>query len=93
MYGWLKELYGVNHMATRKELADLAVKLFDNIDQADQFDPYPMFYHCDKKFLLHLISNMLDSIEQNDGRYTIMSEDELAEVVAKAQKVLGREST
>ena len=46
---------------TKKELAELAVKLFDNIDQADQFDIKDLFYHCDNAFLLYLINCLIHS--------------------------------
>ena len=75
---------------TKNQLAALAINLFDNIDEANQFDPNELFYHCDKAFLLHLIENFLCAIEQNNGLYTTMPEDELSEVVAKARKLLGR---
>lgn len=76
----------------KKELAKLAINLFDNIDQADQFDPYEPFYHLDNEYLIYLIGDFYDIIKQNErfGRdYTTMSEDELEEVMAKARKVLG----
>ena len=79
-------------MATKKELAKLAINLFDNIDQADQFDTYELFEHLDKAFLLRLISEMYDCIQQNKelGRtFYTMSEDEVEEVLAKARKILG----
>lgn len=76
---------------TKNQLATLAINLFDNIDEANQFDPNELFYHCDKAYLLHLIEDFLDTIESNAGRYCLMPEDELAKAVAKAEKLLGRE--
>lgn len=74
---------------SKKELAELAIQLFDNIDQADQFDVYALFYHCDRKYLLWLIEDLLGVIKQNKGRFVLVSEDRLAEIIEEAQKVLG----
>ena len=52
-------------MANKKELAKLAINLFDNIDQADQFDVYELFEHLDKTFLLKLIEDFYNAILQN----------------------------
>ena len=41
----------------KKELADLALRLFGNIDQAEQFNVNELFYHCDNKFLLETIKS------------------------------------
>ena len=76
---------------TKNQLASLAINLFDNIDEANQFDPNELFFHCDKAYLLHLIEDFLDTIERNDGRYCLMPEDELAEAITKAKKLLGRD--
>lgn len=78
-------------MANKKELAKLAVNLFDNIDQADQFDVYELFNHLDNAFLLKLIEDFYNTILQNKelGRtFYTMSEDEVEEVLAKARKIL-----
>lgn len=78
-------------MANKKELAKIAVNLFDNIDQADQFDVYELFNHLDNAFLLKLIEDFYNTILQNKelGRtFYTMSEDEVEEVLAKARKIL-----
>lgn len=78
-------------MANKKELAKLAINLFDNIDQADQFDVYELFYHLDKEFLLKLIEEFYTTILQNKelGRtFYTMSDDEVEDVMAKARKIL-----
>ena len=78
-------------MANKKELAKLAINLFDNIDQADQFDVYELFEHLDKTFLLKLIDDFYNTILQNKalGRsFHTMPDDEVAEVMAKARKIL-----
>lgn len=76
---------------TKNQLAALAINLFDNIDEANQFDANELFYHCDKAYLLHLIEDFLHCIENNDGRYCLLPEYELSEAIAKAKKLLGRE--
>lgn len=84
-------------MATKKELAEIAIRLFNNIDQAEQFDVYELFYHCDKKFLLDLISRLRKEVEYNietDVRRSKLDknigvdEDELEEILATADKLL-----
>ena len=78
-------------MANKKELAKLAINLFDNIDQADQFDVYELFEHLDKTFLLKLIEDFYNAILQNKdlGRtFHTMSDDEVEEILAKARKIL-----
>lgn len=78
-------------MANKKELAKLAISLFDNIDQADQFDPYEPFYHLDNAYLLYLIGDFYDTIKQNErlGQdFTTMPKEELNEIMTKARKIL-----
>lgn len=78
-------------MANKKELAQLAINLFDNIDQADQFNPYEPFYHLDNAYLLYLIGDFYETIKQNKRLgldFTSMSKEELNEVMAKARKIL-----
>lgn len=78
-------------MATKKELAKLAINLFDNIDQADQFDVYELFEHLDKAFLLKIIEEMYEVIQQNKnlGRtFYTMSESEVEDILETTRKVL-----
>lgn len=78
-------------MANKKELAQLAINLFDNIDQADQFDPYEPFYHLDNAYLCKLIGDFYETIKQNKRLgldFTSMTEEELNEVMTKARKIL-----
>ena len=82
---------------TKKELADLAVRLFNNIDQADQFDNYgwieKMFYHVDKAFLLELIEDLRDSVQCNINlgacRFLFDSEEDVEKMLEEARKILG----
>lgn len=81
---------------TKVQLADLAIKLFNNIDHGDQFanggTQDEMFYHCDKQFLLKLIENFMECVEDNKkyAQHNILSdEDELEEMLSEARKVLG----
>jgi Asp-tRNA(Asn)/Glu-tRNA(Gln) amidotransferase C subunit len=79
-------------MATKKELANLAINLFNNIHQADQFDVERMFYHLDNKFLLRLIEEMRDDVLYNiehQHEYILNSEEEITEIFAMVNKVLG----
>ena len=74
---------------TKKELAETAIRLFGNIDQADQFSINDLFLHCDKKFLVKTIYDLLETIEENDGKY-VADTAYIEEFVADAKKVLSR---
>lgn len=77
---------------TKKELANLAINLLDNIDNGDQFDYIELFYHLDNKYLLYLIENFYNTIQTNKRLgldYTTFSEMELEDVMIKTRKVLG----
>lgn len=73
---------------TKQELAELAVQLFNNIDQADQFDVKDLFYHCDNAFLLYLIGELKNTVEDNDGQFQVNSDEELSKILKSANKVL-----
>ena len=78
-------------MATKKELANLAISLFNNLDQAEQFDVDRMFHHLDNKFLLELIEEMKDDVLynlDNNPKHILNSEEEIEEILAKSIKVL-----
>ena len=83
----------------KKELADLAARLFNNIDQADQFDNYgwieKMFYHLDKAFLLELICDLRDSVQSNIdvGAYKVLFDtpEEIEDMLNEVRKVLGED--
>ena len=53
---------------TKKELASIAYTLFNNIDQAEQFDTSSLFYHCDNKFLIQLCKELKDKVIYNIQR-------------------------
>ena len=82
----------------KKELADLAVRLFHNIDQAEQFDVIPLFYHCDNKFLLQIIERLAEAVKDNVAergkRFSMRSEnvsaddEELKEIFALVEQAL-----
>lgn len=82
----------------KKELANLAVRLFHNIDQAEQFDVIPLFYHCDNKFLLktieHLVEAVKDNVDERGKRFSMRGEnisaddEELKEIFALVEKAL-----
>lgn len=74
---------------TKKELADVAIQLFGNIDQSDQFSINDLFYHCDNKYLVYLIYDLLDTIEKNDGRH-VVDKQYIEQFVAEAKEVLSR---
>ena len=53
---------------TKKELASIAYTLYNNIDQAEQFDTSSLFYHCDNKFLIQLCKELKDKVIYNIQR-------------------------
>lgn len=53
---------------TKKELASIAYTLFNNIDQAEQFDISSLFYHCDNKFLISLCKELKSKVLYNIQR-------------------------
>lgn len=82
----------------KKELANLAVRLFNNIDQAEQFDVNELFYHCDNKFLLEIIEGLSETIKENvaergnrfstRGENVSMDDEELKEMFSLVEKAL-----
>lgn len=78
-------------MATKRELANLAIKLFNNLDQAEQFDVDRMFHHLDNKFLLELIKEMNEDVLynlDNQPEHILNSEEEMREIFAMVNKIL-----
>lgn len=78
-------------MATKKELANLAISLFNNLDQAEQFDVDRMFHHLDNKFLLELIEEMKEDVLynlDNQPKYILHNEEEIEKILVKVDKVL-----
>ena len=79
---------------TKKELAELAIRLFNNIDQGDQApDIDEMFRHLDKQHLLKVIGEMKHAVEQNieygNYEYQLNDDDEIEDMLKEARKVLG----
>ena len=82
----------------KKELADLAVRLFHNIDQAEQFEITRLFYHCDNEFLIDIIAELSESVKDNvserhkrfseRGENVCASEKELKEIFALVEQAL-----
>jgi hypothetical protein len=79
----------------KKELAELAIRLFANIDQANQWDNYNMTEQCmrhvDNSFLIYLISHLKDAVEQNvaEGKYLCDDDITIQNALRDARKVLG----
>jgi hypothetical protein len=86
---------GKDSMAkTKQELAELTIRLFNNIDQADQGpDMNEVFRHLDKSHLMTLIKEMKRAVEQNVefGKHELLlnDEDEIEGMLEEARKVLG----
>lgn len=84
---------------TRKQLAELAIRLMGNIDQADQFDNAgwieKLIQHADKACLIELIKDLKHSVECNINldayRFLFDSEEDLQNMLQEARKVLGED--
>ena len=81
----------------KKDLADLVVRLFNNIDQAEQFNVNELFYHCDNKFLLKTIKSLAETVKYNvkrDKKFSVLDknvgvdDEELEEIFALVKKAL-----
>lgn len=78
-------------MATKKELANLAISLFNNLDQAEQFEVERLFYHLDNKFLLKLIEEMKEDVLYNldkQPKYILNSEEEMTKIFISVDKII-----
>lgn len=76
----------------KKELAELVWRLFANIDEANQsLDMMEIFNHLDKAYLLYLIKELKETVEQNIEWDQFLCDDEetLQKALAEARKVLG----
>ena len=78
----------------KKELAELVIRLWENIDQADQGpDMNELFKHLDNAYLLYLIQDFRDAVQSNIdfNKYELLFSDEadLEDMLEEARKVLG----
>jgi peptide methionine sulfoxide reductase MsrA len=55
----------------RSELAELVIKLKRNLDEAEQFEVYihDLIRHCDKEYLLRLLYELCDPVEDNIEKF------------------------
>ena len=55
----------------RSELAELAIRLKHNLDEAEQFEVYidNLIRHCDKDYLLRLLYELCDPVEDNIEKF------------------------
>jgi hypothetical protein len=79
----------------KKELAELVIRLWDNIDQADQGpDMIELFNHLDNAYLLYLIQDFRDAVKSNIdlNKYELLFSDEadLEDMLEEARKALGK---
>lgn len=78
-------------MANKKELANIVWRLFANIDEANQsLDMMELFQHLDNAYLIYLIGDLKETVEQNIKWNKFLCDDEetLKETLAKANKIL-----
>ena len=55
----------------RSELANLVIQLKRNLDEAEQFEVYidNLIKHCDKEYLLRLLYELCDPVEDNIEKF------------------------
>lgn len=55
----------------RSELAELAIRLKRNLDEAEQFECYinQLIKHCDKDYLLRLLYELCSPVEDNIEKF------------------------
>ena len=55
----------------RSELAELAIRLKNNLDEAEQFECYinQLIKHCDKEYLLRLLYELCSPVEDNIEKF------------------------
>lgn len=78
-------------MANKKELANIVWRLFANIDEANQsLDMMELFQHLDNAYLIHLIGDLKETVEQNIKWDKFLCDDKetLKETLDKARKIL-----
>ena len=76
----------------KKALAELAYRLYGNIDEANQgLDHKELFKHLDNSYLLYLIKDFRDSVVENMryGDFLLHSEEGLEKMLEEARKALG----
>ena len=82
---------------SKRELGDIALGLFKNIDEAEQFSSHmdELFYHLDRKYLLHQISDLYEAVKDNltrgDSEILLYSEEDIEELLNKVEKLLNSE--
>ena len=52
---------------SRKEIADIVLRLKNNLDESEQFENYvnELIRHCEKSYLLSIIPCLCESVEYN----------------------------
>ena len=79
----------LNKNKSKNELAEIALRLYNNMDEAEQFSGHipELIRHCDKAFLIDLIENLKVSVEYNleyyDPEIVMDDPDELREFLEK----------
>ena len=82
---------------TRAELVEIALRLKNNIDEAEQLSDYidGLIRHCDKSFLITFVESLIASVEYNiesGDRERVVWDDknELLELIEYAKKNIRR---
>ena len=75
-------------MSNRSEVAELVIKLSENLDEAEQFSFLipEIIRHCEKKFLISILEELSDSVKENidnGNRHQLMHSDEELEMMFK----------
>ena len=81
-------------MSNRSEVAELVIKLSENLDEAEQFSFLipEIIRHCEKKFFFSFLEELSDSVKENidnGNRHLLMhSDEELGMMFNQVDKIL-----
>lgn len=83
-------------MKSRKELAEIAIILRNNLDEAEQFDFHvdELIRRCDRKYLLYMIEDMAESVRTNieHGSHCVVEDMDILEpLLLEVEKVVEKE--
>lgn len=77
----------------KREIAELAIRLYNNLDEAEQFSQRipEMIRHLDEAFLLELLKGLKEAVEDNiENRHEVLIDDkkDLDIFIVRANEIL-----
>ena len=81
-------------MPNRSEVAELVIKLSENLDEAEQFSFLipEIIRHCEKKFLISILREISDSVKENidngNEHLLLHSNEEIEMMFKQVDKIL-----